>query len=523
MKKTVSVNIKGMNFLIEEDAYELLQAYMNRLNHSLRNEKGSKEIIEDIEFRVAELCSNYLNDKKQVIEKEDIEQIIKTLGEPEEYIEGGEEFQQEEKTYTSQKQNFTKEEKRLYRDVENAKIAGICGGLANYLQIDVVIVRAIFLVFFFFFGFGFPLYIILWIVIPKAASTIERLRMQGKPITVESVREEVEMAASRFKEESTSLAHKLRKDGEIGQRLNKIVRFISSMIGIVCFGFGLAISSILLLLLIGVEIIPFLDGDGFLSVSEFSELILSNDTDIFWSWTATLTIGFSGILFLFILGSKLIFNLKNKWLNVSLVSLFSTAIIGIFIAIFVGIKTGQDTVYKEGIKRNIGSVNCQELIVQPQFKKLKNSNDYEITSDESLGFFSIEGNEIIESGIHFEYTISKDSLFHVYRNLFSRSSSRKKAREKAQHIHHEISLINNTLFLNTNYSYPKKDKIRNQNVYITIEIPRGKTVQIGNQKIALKNHQFKDNMIDYHYTEGGYLYGDGEYSHDVDIDIDMNL
>ena len=72
MKKTVSVNIKGMNFLIEEDAYELLQSYMDRLTHSLRNEKGSKEIIEDIEFRVAELCSHHLNEKKQVIEKEDI-------------------------------------------------------------------------------------------------------------------------------------------------------------------------------------------------------------------------------------------------------------------------------------------------------------------------------------------------------------------------------------------------------------------------------------------------------------------
>jgi cell division septum initiation protein DivIVA len=68
MKRTVSINIKGMNFLIEEDAYELLQQYIDRLTHVLRNDKGSKEIIEDIELRVAELCSSKLNDRKQVIE-----------------------------------------------------------------------------------------------------------------------------------------------------------------------------------------------------------------------------------------------------------------------------------------------------------------------------------------------------------------------------------------------------------------------------------------------------------------------
>lgn len=522
MKKTVSVNIKGMNFLIEEDAYELLQAYMDRLNHSLRNEKGSKEIIEDIEFRVAELCSNQLNDKKQVIEKEDIEQIVKTLGEPEEYVEANEEFEREEKRHT-QNSNFQKREKRLYRDLDHAKIAGVCGGLANYLQVDIVIVRAIFLIFFFFFGFGFPLYIILWIIIPKAESTIEKLRMQGKAITVESVREEVEIAASRIKEESSSFAQRLRKGGEISQGLNKIFRFISSLIGIVCYGFGLGISCLLLLLLVGVEVIPFLDGEGLLSVSDFSELVLSNNSDIFWSWVATLTIGFSAILFLFILGSKLIFNLKNKWLNVSLVSLISTATIGIFIAFFVGIKTGQDTIYKGAVLRDIGTVNCQELSIQPEFKKIKNSNDYEITGDESIAFFSIEGSKIVESGIHFEYNISKDSLFHVYRKLTTRSSSNKNAKEKAGHIQHEVSLVNNTLFLNTNYSYPKTDKLRNQNVHIIIEIPDGKTVQIGNQKIALKKHQFKENMIDYHYTESGYLYGDGRYSHDVDMDFDLNL
>jgi len=87
MKKTVSVNIKGINFLIEEDAYELLQDYLERLTQTLKNVEGSKEIVEDVELRIAELCSSKLNDSKTVIEFSDIETIIATLGNPEDYVE----------------------------------------------------------------------------------------------------------------------------------------------------------------------------------------------------------------------------------------------------------------------------------------------------------------------------------------------------------------------------------------------------------------------------------------------------
>ena len=193
MKKTISVNIKGMNFLIEEDAFELLQNYINKLTAVLQNEKGGKEIIEDVELRIAELCGLQLNERKQVIEKEDIETILSTLGDPDLYID------ESEKETSSQANNSNASnqatDKRLFRDVDNATIAGICAGIANYLHIDVVIIRIIFVLFFLFGGFGFPLYIILWIVIPKANNTIDRLRMRGKAITVDTVREEVESAA----------------------------------------------------------------------------------------------------------------------------------------------------------------------------------------------------------------------------------------------------------------------------------------------------------------------------------------
>ena len=509
MKKTVSVNIKGMNFLIEEDAYELLQSYMNRLTQSLRNEKGNKEIIEDIEYRLAELCSTYLNEKKQVIEKEDIEQIIKTLGEPEEYVEGGDDYQTEEKNYSQDNFN-NRRDKRLYRDVENAKIAGVCSGLANYFQLDVVIFRAIFLVLFFS-GFGFPLYIILWVILPKAATTIDRLRMQGKPITVESVKNEVEMAAERIKEESNSFANRLRKDGYYNQRIGSIGRLITLLIGVGIVGFGLILAGFFTLGLVGVNLIPVGSDEGFLSVSDIGSIILANESDAFWMWAAILTTGFSVILFLLLLGSKLIFQLKNKWTKISLMTLFFSGIIGILLSAYIGIMAGREMTFEGEIEQHIGSTSANVLVIEPHYEKLKQFEGYDIKDEGGSGMISIEGDKIKESGIHFEYKQSKDSLFHVYRNFSAHSSTIHKARIKAKNIRHSVALEENILHVNTNYSFPKQDKLRDQEVYIIIEIPTGKFVQINNQKIRLGEDQFHEDIIDLNYTEEGELKGNGEY------------
>ena len=131
MKKTVSVNIKGINFLIEEDAYELLQDYLDRLTQTLNNVEGSKEIVEDVELRIAELCSSKLNDSKTVIELNDIDSIIAALGNPEDYLEEDEEQSTKStNNHTSSKSS----EKRLFRDTENATIAGVCMGIANFFK-----------------------------------------------------------------------------------------------------------------------------------------------------------------------------------------------------------------------------------------------------------------------------------------------------------------------------------------------------------------------------------------------------
>ena len=296
MKKTISVNIKGINFLIEEDAYELLHQYLERLKLNLSKQVGSKDILEDIELRIAELCQLKLKDNKEVIEIADIQSIISTLGEPEQFLEEGEE--QEDKN--SEKEAFTTfRERRLYRDEEAAKLAGICAGISNYLNIDVIIIRIIFLLFLFVGGFGFPLYIILWIVIPKANSSIDRLRMRGRPITVDSVKDEIEQAATRVSKSSRSFASKIKADGSYAKRFSSIGNLIRSLIGIFIIGIGTIMLITFLVFVFGASnFIPIETIDGYVSFKQLGSLLLSSENDIFLSWVGIILTALSIILLL---------------------------------------------------------------------------------------------------------------------------------------------------------------------------------------------------------------------------------
>lgn len=509
MKKTVSVNIKGINFLIEEDAYELLQDYLDRLQKNLKNEDGSQEIIEDVELRIAELASSKLSESKTVVELEDIKTILAALGDPEDYID--DENSSEAESF-GQKINNENTEKRLFRDTDNAVIAGVCAGIANFFKIDVVFIRALFVIIFLFAGFGIPVYIIMWIIVPKAKTTIDRLRMKGKPITVETVREEVETAADRLKTGSKRFADRIRKNDSYSDSVSRGARFISVFFGLGFVFFGLMI--LIVFIIFGVsntELIP-VNGDyGFLSAAEFGELVMSNASDynLFW-WGA-----FSGtasiILFAFLLGSMLIFRLYNKWAKFSLLGLFIMGITGGIICGIVGARTGRDFFADGEIEKDLGSVTNKELFVIPQTDNKASKNGFKVKSDND-GFWELNDKFVIMDHIRFRYVRSGDSLFHVRQNFQARSYSSKTAIQKSERIRHFAELKGDSLFVDSKYKFPRKDKLRSQEVEIIIEIPVDGKVRIGNQTIVLDDLDGDDDDY-YPYRERGSLGGDGEYFH----------
>lgn len=515
MKKTVSVNIKGTNFLIEEDAYELLQSYLKRLEKSLKNEEGSKEIIEDIEYRIAELCGLALTSNKQVVELEDIEKILETLGQPEEFVdETSESFQAEKSVNTNEGFSESKTGKRLFRDVENGKVAGVCSGLASYFSVDVIVFRILFLVVFFFGGFSVPLYIILWIVLPKATSSIDRLRMQGKPITVDSVKEEVEAAANRFSKETKSLANKFRNNEELTDKISSIGRVISTIVGIgmIIFG-GSILVSLIVFGVFDMAFIPAQTDQGFMSLSKLSTLVIENDSDVFWMRMCAFIVGFSVVLFLFLLGSKLIFRLKSIWTKYVLSTLFFIGLTGVIVCSVIGVKAGREMTIKGEVQRKVGVVYSTELVVEPQVVKNSLSEDFQIKNGSFEGFVAIKNGKIKESEINFIYKSSPDSLYHVYQELSARGYTHNNAVYKARRINHIVRIDNNKLYVNTDYNFPVKDKLRDQEVTIVIEIPKGKTVKFPHHTISLGTTDSDENVEDPFYEEEGELDLDGEYYH----------
>jgi phage shock protein PspC (stress-responsive transcriptional regulator) len=169
MKKIININLSGRVIPIEDSAYEKLQAYIESLRRYFVKEEGRDEIINDIESRIAELMSEKVHKGSPAITDEDINEIIASMGRPEDFDEEAADTADSSKQSTGQAFSNTERrtKRRLYRDSGDKFIGGVCSGIANYLNTDPAIVRILFaIVTFGGFGLGFLIYILLWMVLP---------------------------------------------------------------------------------------------------------------------------------------------------------------------------------------------------------------------------------------------------------------------------------------------------------------------------------------------------------------------
>ena len=189
MKKTFNINLGGIVFHIDEDAYDLLDKYLSNLRIHFSKEEGAEEIVHDMELRISELFSERLSEKKQVITLTDVEEIIAQMGKPEEFAE--EDTTQD----TNESNKEEKAPKRLYRDPDNKVIGGICSGIAAYFGWDATVLRILLIILSLpiisdgTFGLKgiFLFYVIAWIVIPEAKTAAEKLSMKGMKVNVENI------------------------------------------------------------------------------------------------------------------------------------------------------------------------------------------------------------------------------------------------------------------------------------------------------------------------------------------------
>ena len=180
MKKTLDIGIGGKSFIMDEDAHARLKNYLDTFRSRLADEQGS-EVMNEIEARIAELLNENLGSSQQSVSLALVNRITATLGMPD----GKPEF--DNQTEINEEEKTMNTVKKLYLDVENRKLGGACSGLAAYFDIDVTLIRIIFLALLIGGGFGFWLYLIFWIVAPKALTPAQKCELRGWEANAENM------------------------------------------------------------------------------------------------------------------------------------------------------------------------------------------------------------------------------------------------------------------------------------------------------------------------------------------------
>ena len=200
MKKTLTVNLGGTVFHIDEDAYRLLDNYLSNLKIHFSKDVGADEIVDDIERRISELFAEKLTAGLQVITITDVEEVITRMGKPEDIETGDADTSSHDGTNTSSgygsgswnagsaNQATASVRRRLFRNPDDKMLGGVVSGLASYLGWDVTLLRFLLLIVLIC-GYGtlIPVYIICWLVIPEARTAAEKLSMRGEAVTVENI------------------------------------------------------------------------------------------------------------------------------------------------------------------------------------------------------------------------------------------------------------------------------------------------------------------------------------------------
>lgn len=509
MNKTVNINLGGLFFHIDEEAYQKLTHYFEAIKRSLSNTSGQDEILKDIEMRIGELISEKHSNDKQVISFKEVEEIITVMGQPEDYrIDGDEPI---EATYIPSGNKTTK---KLYRDTENGMIGGVLAGLAHYFGVDKVWLRIFLLIMVFAWGTGVLAYIILWIAMPEANTTSEKLEMRGEPVTISNiekkVREEIEMLSEKFK---TTDFDKMKK----GMKSNgdKFKNNFSGLIGSILNVFAKVIGALMILSSLAILVV-FLIGvlafgtTNFPSFPFHSFIELGNFTDY--------PVWFFGLLFyaavsipsffVLLLGFKIVAPNSKSIGSIAKYVLLALWIIAIAILIYIGVKQASEYAYNGRVfeKQSINLNPKDTLLIK--FKNndyyAKDVSDYtafDITKD------SLHQDVVYSNSISFEVEKTDEGLPFIKINKEAKGKSFEDAKNRAEKIKYGYKIIGNQLILDNYLITELKNKYRDQKIGIKLYLPKGTLFKMNS---SVKNYDYTDNsFFNLHTSSDEYIYAVG--------------
>ncbi|MFH6987333.1 PspC domain-containing protein [Flavobacterium collinsii] len=506
MNKTVNINLGGMVFHIDEDAYLKLTRYFDAIKRSLTNSSGQDEIIKDIEMRISELLIEKQKSDKHVVGLKDVDEVITVMGQPEDYI-----LEDEEKTNQSFSDYGARKHKKLYRDKEKGMIGGVATGLGHYFGIDAVWIKIIFLIFVFAgFGTGILAYFVLWIVTPEAITTSEKLEMTGEPVTISNiekkVREEIENLSDKFKNaDYDAMGNQVKSGAErisssFGDFVMTVFKIFAKFLGVILIMSGI---SVLIMLLIGVFTLGtnvFVDfpWQNFVDAGNFTDYPL---------WSFGLLMFFAvGIPFFFLtlLGFKLLSpNLKSIG-NITKYTLLAIWIIAVAIAISIGIKQATELSYDNKMveKKTININPTDTLYVKFRYndyyaKDLNHHSDFEFVQDSA-------NNQLIYSNdVRLHVLHTDEAAPYIQIEKTARGNSFINAKQRAEKINYKFQINGNRLILDNYFLTDVKNKFRGQEVDVYLYLPEG---QLFKPDASVQDYDDSENDFFNLHFSGNYSY-----------------
>lgn len=500
MNKTVQVNIGGFVFFLDEDAFQHLQNYLQSLRQTFRKEDGADEIIGDIERRIAELFKEYLGTYREVVSLSDVKKVVEIMGKPEDFDEEA----TGEQTFNNESFGG-KTKKRIFRDTDNRVLGGVASGLAAFLNIDPVITRIIFIISMFA-GFGVVVYLVLWIAIPEAKTTADKLMMKGENVNIENIEKAIKKEFEEVKKKLEKAGERLEKAGdELSSKSFKreargfgkfIEDFIMAILQIVkhVLSFVFKFVGVVILLIASFVLITFilsLLGSGInfnglhlgpTEVMEYTRAIFVNSTHMWLVIGSLISISIMIVLSILLLGVRLILN--QKWYNPAWNTLISLILFASF-----------GTLVVSGIWLAGSYSNDSRYTIQEEIPNISSSDTLYISTSTNMRLEDYGWNQnlywIAEGGKQYLRRVSISIVAHKAEHtlieLHKESNGRTKseARENAKSILYSYQIDGAHISFDNYIELAEDQRFRSQGLEIKLYVPEGQSIYLAESMIDI--------------------------------------
>ena len=507
MKKTIRINISGLIFNLDEDAYSKLQHYLNSITNKFLNTNEGNEVIADVEARIAELFQEKVGDRKEVINLVDIDYIIEIMGKPEDFDDV---YEPEEEDTQYKSQQSAKSVRRVYRDPDNKVFSGLSGGIAAYFGIDPIIIRIVFVLATLFYGSSILVYVFLWIIIPEASTTSQKLEMRGESINVENIEKSIK---EEFGNVKTRLSKLQNSDNysKLSNNISSIAQF-AVKIGVVLFKVILVILGIWLFIA-GLGVLGSLTGMLFFNdtiISPFSwndinfsfpdlvRLFADSFTAIAGLISFYIVVTIPALVVIFF-SLKMIFRFKvqNRAIGIIGITLWLVSLMTLVVA---GFRTAYNYKSDAEITKNYTLETNSDTL----FLKLNNTNkmwqEHQKETHFNRVYVDFENNLKLSGKPDLHIYKSDNNKISLRVSKSARGMTKEAASKTIKNINYSWQQDDSLLLLNRYFNI-NDTKVRDQELNIDLAIPVGKVLYLGNNidQIAWDIHNVQG-IYDYDMT-----------------------